>query len=100
MSKVIKEGNSVIIELDKDIVASNVEEIKKEMKQLLAEGMVEMTIDLSGVEMVDSMGIGILIATHNSLKKLDSQLNLTNASDDISNLLKTMRLHEHFNIAN
>jgi anti-anti-sigma factor len=100
MSEVIKEGEKVVIKLDKDIVASNVEEIKQELKQELAEGMTEITIDLSNVEMMDSMGIGILIATHNSLKKLNSQLNLINTSDDISKLLRTMRLHEHFNIAN
>jgi anti-sigma B factor antagonist len=100
MSEFIKEGEKVVIKLDKDIVASNVEEIKKELKQELAEGMTEITIDLSSVEMMDSMGIGILIATHNSLKKLNSQLNLINTSDDISKLLRTMRLHEHFNIAN
>jgi anti-anti-sigma factor len=100
MSEVIKEGKKVVIKLDKDIVASNVEEIKKELKQELAEGMTEITIDLSNVEMMDSMGIGILIATHNSLKKLNSQLYLINTSDDISKLLRTMRLHEHFNIAN
>ena len=32
MSEFIKEGEKVVIKLDKDIVASNVEEIKKELR--------------------------------------------------------------------
>jgi len=98
MSEIKKDNNKASIKLEKDIVASNIEAMKSELKQLLAEGITEITIDLSDVEMMDSMGIGILIATHNSLKKLDSQLKLIHASDDILKLLKTMRLHEHFNI--
>ena len=98
MSEIIKEGNKVIVKPGIDIVASIVDELKKELKQSLSDGIVNMTIDLSGVEMMDSMGIGVLIAAHNSLKKNNGELELINASADIIKLLKNMRLDKHFNI--
>jgi anti-anti-sigma factor len=98
MSEIKKSGNIASVKLENDIVASDVESLKTELKQLLEDGITDLTLDFSKVEMMDSMGIGILIATHNSLKKVDSQLKLINTSADILNLLKTMRLHEHFSM--
>ncbi|NQU63970.1 MAG: STAS domain-containing protein [SAR324 cluster bacterium] len=98
MSKITKDGNKVIVKPGKDMVASVVKEMKGKMKKALEDGAVEMAVDLSGVEMMDSMGIAVLIAAHNSLKKNGGQLELINASTDISNLLTNMRLHKHFKI--
>ena len=96
MSEITRDGDKVIVKPGKDIVASMAEELKKELKQALDDGAAELTIDLSGTEMMDSMGIGVLIAAHNSLKKIGGRLELTNASDDIVKLLQNMRLDKHF----
>jgi anti-anti-sigma factor len=47
---------------------------------------------------VDSSGIGLLIATHNSLKTKGGSLRVANASPDILNLFKAMRLDRHFTV--
>ena len=96
MSEITKDGDKVIVKPGTDIVASMVKQLKEEMKQALDDGAVEMAVDLSGVEMMDSMGIGLLIAAHNSLEKNGGQLELLNTSVDILNLLKNMRLDKHF----
>lgn len=98
MSEVHIDGDNATVSPGRDIVASMVEEFKQELKGLLDQGVVHMTIDLGGVEMMDSMGLGVLIAAHNSLKKKESQLTLTNISEDIRKLLKNMRLDQHFHI--
>jgi len=74
-------------------------EFRDELKSLVDEGRTHFILDLRGVEMIDSMGLGVLIATHNSLSQTGRVLTLKNVSSDIMSLLKTMRLNEHFTIA-
>jgi anti-anti-sigma factor len=83
----------------KDIVASMVSDFKKELQQLITdEGVTDLEIDMTGVEMVDSVGLGAFIATHNSLSQKNGKLTVVNASSDIFSLFKTMRLDQHFEI--
>jgi len=83
----------------KDIVASMVSELKKELQDMIVEeGVTELEIDLEGVEMVDSVGLGAFIATHNTLSQKNGKLTVINASDDIFSLFRTMRLDQHFEI--
>ncbi len=79
-----------------DIVASMVEEFQKEMSALIAEGAHSIVLDLADVAMIDSVGLGVMIATHNSLKANDGKLIILNASSDTEKLLKMMRLDQHF----
>ncbi len=99
MSEIFKEGDRTTVKPDCDIVASTAENLKAELKQALDKGAANLTVDLSGVEMMDSMGLGVLIAAHNSLLKKESRLVLTNVSVDILKLLKNMRLDQHFAIS-
>ncbi|MCG8701376.1 MAG: STAS domain-containing protein [Bacteroidales bacterium] len=98
MSEVIKENESVTIRPQCDVVASMASEFKTELKTLLDEGVQALTIDLTGVEMVDSVGLGVFIATHNSLHKAGGQLTVSQVSPDIAALFRTMRLDKHFNV--
>lgn len=98
MSEIIKEGKQVIVKPQKDIVATMVAEFKEELRQIITTGETVLTIDLSGVEMMDSMGIGVLIAAHNSLNKKDGCLKIQHADENILKLLKNMRLDKHFDI--
>jgi anti-anti-sigma factor len=81
-----------------NIVSSNVAQMRTTMKGLIAEGCSLITVDLSGVEIVDSTGIGLLIALHNSLLKAGGTITVINASKDILELFKAMRLDQHFSI--
>ncbi len=96
MSEIIKDGNKVTIKPETDIVASKVDQLRQELKQALEGGATEMAIDLCDVKMMDSMGIGLLIAAHNSLDKNGNKLELLNVSAEILQLLKNMRLDNHF----
>jgi anti-anti-sigma factor len=80
------------------IVSSNVGEMRTKMKGLIAEGCSAIVMDLKAVRIVDSTGIGLLIAIHNSLQKTGGKLSVINASKDILELFKAMRLEQHFSI--
>ncbi len=96
MSEIMKQQDSVTITPNTNIVASMASTFRTELKGLIDEGARELTIDLAGVQMVDSVGLGVFIATHNTLHQQEGRLIVSNVSDDIVTLLKTMRLDQHF----
>ncbi len=98
MSTVTGEGGDVVVKPDIDITASMADEFMAELKQVIGGGVDSLTIDLSTVEVIDSMGLGVMVAAHNTLKKNNSKLKLVNASNDILNLLNKLRLDYHFEI--
>jgi len=98
MSHITKQQDSVTIRPDTDVVASMASAFHTELTGLIDEGAHAVTIDLAGVQMVDSVGLGVFIATHNTLNQSGGRLIVRNASDDIVTLLKTMRLDQHFTV--
>jgi anti-anti-sigma factor len=98
MSETLREQGHVTVRPGPDLVASMAGEFKSELKALLDEGIKDLVIDLAGVEMVDSVGLGVLIATHNSLRQAGGQLTVANPSPDIQSLFRTTRLDKHFKV--
>lgn len=98
MSEIVKDGNQTIVKPGQDLVATMAEEFRNELRSIVEEDPKELVIDLAGVEMVDSVGIGVLIATHNSVSKSDGKVIMTNVSKNIYGLFKTMRLDQHFKV--
>lgn len=88
--KVIKPGG--------DIIATTAGELREKIRGLVKKGVKDLTVDLSKVEMVDSVGLGLLIATHNSMNKVDGKLTVKNANENIYKLFRTMRLDQHFEV--
>ena len=98
MSDITKQDNTTILKPNRDVIASVVQEFREELRERVSGGVSEIVIDLEGVKMVDSMGLGVIISTHNSLKKVGGNLTVTNASKDIYSLFQAMRLDQHFEV--
>lgn len=81
-----------------DLTATTVDRVRGELKLLLQGGAKLLTIDLAGVQMVDSMGIGLLIQAHNSLTKTGGSLEVVHASAELLELFRSMRLDKRFTI--
>jgi anti-anti-sigma factor len=82
-----------------NIVAASIPELRSKMRNIVEEGVRELVVDLTGVQMVDSSGIGLLIAAYNSLRKVGGRLAVIHASADILELFQTMRVHQHFSVS-
>ncbi len=98
MAEIIKEGEQITVKPGKDIVASMADEFRGELSELTKQSPQSIIMDLEGVDMIDSIGLGVLIATHNSLLKTGGKLRLIHVSRDILGLLTTMRLDKHFEV--
>ena len=98
MAKGKKKTTKKTVKLDKDIIASMAADFRDKLLKLVKEGIEELTLDLRQVEMVDSVGLGVIIAAHNSLRGIGGKLTVKNVSNDIYRLFKTMRLDQHFEV--
>ena len=98
ISEIIKTGTEITVKPGKNITASIADEFRAELHSLVQEKPEQITIDMTGIEMVDSVGIGVMIAVHNSLTKNGGTLKIKNAEKNIKNLFSTMRLDRHFTV--
>ncbi|MCA1792477.1 MAG: STAS domain-containing protein [Desulfotignum sp.] len=99
MSEVVNKGDQTIIRPGTDVVASMAETFKAELVSAIDASQGELIIDLAGVEMVDSVGIGVIISAHNTLHQSGRKLEVINVSTDVYSLFATMRLNRRFTVA-
>jgi len=95
----ITNEQQVVFQPEGDIVAASAAELRGKLRDLVNNGARQLVIDLEKTKMVDSVGLGLLIASHNSLQKVGGQLSIVRASADILELLTTMRIHQHFSVS-
>ncbi len=86
-----KEGQCRVI-LEGDLTAPLIPDLQSALKKNLEEGVREVEFDLGKTAMLDSSGIGLLIAACNSLAKSQGKMRVINLSPDILRLLQSMRL--------
>ena len=98
MSEIVNEADQTIIRPGTDVVASMAESFKEELLSAINSSDGTVVIDLAGVEMVDSVGIGVIIASHNTLDQADRKLKVINVTKDVYGLFTTMRLNRRFTV--
>ena len=81
-----------------DLTASMVPELKAALQGALTRGAQELVVDLGQAAALDSSGIGLLIAAHNSLSQKQGKLRVINVSEDILQLMQSLRLVHRFSI--
>ena len=81
-----------------DIVAANSQTAKDELRGLVAASSGEFLVDLSEVRMIDSKGLGILIATINFLEAAGRAMRVVGANEDLLGLFRMMRLDRHMRL--
>lgn len=84
----------------KIIGAPDVASINNIFAELVQDNQINVVIDLSALEMINSSGLGSLIANMTSLKKKGGNLKFSNVSDNVLHVLKITRLDTVFDIYN
>jgi anti-anti-sigma factor len=90
--------NRGLIQLAGDLTAGLVPDLQVELKRALDKGATQLVFDLENTVMLDSSGMGLLIATSNSLTRIGGEMQVINASSDILRLLQCMRLAGRLNV--
>jgi len=96
---VTRATDAAVVQAEGDLVAARLPVLRSRLRGMVASGILHLTFDLAGVHAIDSSGIGLLVSAHNSLKKAGGELTVIHASKDILDLLRTMRIHQHFTVS-
>lgn len=98
MSLNSKQIDSVILlEMDGNILGGpESTEINQSLIKFIEEGFKKFIIDLSQVNIMNSSGLGILIASLSAIKKKNGTLILTGANSKIKNLFNVTKLDTVF----
>jgi anti-anti-sigma factor len=87
------------VKLTGDLTAILVPDLQASLKGMLNNGAREVVFDLEKTAMLDSSGMGLLIAAANSLAPNGGTVKVTNVCPDIFRLLKSMRLTARLNVS-
>ena len=68
------------------------EKFQTEIKSLVSDGHVDILLNMSRVNWVNSTGLGILVSAYHTLKKNGGQLKICEVSDRIDNILNVTQL--------
>lgn len=89
-----RDGNKMGVLLEGDLTAAVAPGLKSTLQEALAGDVLEVEFDFEKTTVIDSTGIGLLIATYNSLSKKNGTVQVVKASADIFHLLQSMRLEK------
>jgi anti-sigma B factor antagonist len=66
------------------------------IRSLINDKITKVVIDLSGVKWINSSGLGVLMATHTTLKNAGGELKLANVTEKVESLLMITQLMRIF----
>ncbi len=92
------ENNLMTFIIEKDLIAPNVKKMKEVLNDALNEvdEIDEVVIDMDGIENIDSVGVSFVVSLYKNISNEGLEFRIVNASSDIVQLFKLMRLDEFF----
>jgi len=92
--QVDRQPQVTLVRCQGSIVIETWAELATTLRHLIPEGK-PIRVDLSEVEMLDSVGIGSLVSVWASAKKTGCDLKYRNPSKRVQDVIEITRLHEH-----
>lgn len=88
-----QQGDVMILQVSGKIMGGpDHEKFQGEIKELIAEGHVDVLLNMSKVSWVNSTGLGILVSAFHTLKKNSGRLKICEVNDRIDNILNVAQL--------
>ncbi len=99
MKKTVNNGVVVLV-LERDLTANNVEFFKREVDEHLKNeaDLVELVLDLSATKNIDSVGITFVIGQYKKMQREGCLFRISGASNDVKSLFKLMKLDQFFEL--
>ena len=92
-----EDGNIVVIKFEGRIMGAESAEFHEKIKEMIDQGKTNIIGDLSGVDFLNSTGLGMFIAALTSLRKADGDFKLCSAPAKIESLFRVSKLFTIFN---
>lgn len=85
------------VTLGAKLTAAEVKALQAALKREIEGGARELVFDFGALRSLDSTGIGLLVATGNSMSAVKGRIRLIDVSPDVMKLLRGMRLVDRLN---
>ena len=82
----------ITITLKEDFTSDLMNDFRSSVQKEINNGNTSFIIDFKDTVVIDSMGIGCLVATYNSLKQKCGTIQLSNLSENLKDVFQVMRL--------
>ena len=92
MAKARKKVEKNIIKLGKNFVVSKADKVRDRLLKLPDQGTKEIVMDFARVKALDAVGLGVIIAAHNTAKNAGGNLTLINVSEELHSFFSAIKL--------
>ena len=99
MARPKKTAGKNIVKPGKDIIASKADKLRDRLLKLADQGTKEIVMDFAGVKALDPVGLGVIIAAHNTAKNAGAKFSLTNVPEELHSFFSAIRLNQEFEIS-
>jgi len=87
-----------LVKIGSHLDVRNVGQVRQVLHQTIAAAEGDVIVDMSGVEVIDATGLGMLTAAHLRAERSGRHLVLSNCSDDVRRLLAVTHLNRVLNL--
>ncbi len=91
-------GHQCSVKLAGDLTAAIVPDLLSALRKQIQPETQEVSFDLTAVSLLDSTGIGLLIAAYNTLRPREGKVSVTGVSPYHFQVLQSMRLVTRLNV--
>lgn len=91
-------NDSLMVSCKARFTAEEVLQIQGHLLDSITDDISKVVFDLTETTSLDSSGIGLLVACHNSMDLMDGSVEIRNVSENIFRLLSLMRITKRINV--
>lgn len=90
------QGNNAILRISEDILGADRLQLNEKVQELVDNGAKNIVLNLKDAGLMDSVGLGMLVALHTALSRKQTRLVLSNVGKSIEHLLLVTKLNRVF----
>ncbi|MBN2706803.1 MAG: STAS domain-containing protein [Deltaproteobacteria bacterium] len=90
--EISKHEDRITVTLEGDLTSETLNDFRDSIQAEINAGGRDFVIDFRNTVVIDSMGIGCLVATYNTLKQEGGSISLRNLPDNLKEVFQIMRL--------
>jgi anti-anti-sigma factor len=98
MRKITNSSSQVVVQPKMNLESSTADTFRESLLDAVNRNHSDLVIDLSEVDTIDSVGLGVFIATYNTLARKEKKLKVINASHKLHSLFQIMGLTRRFQV--
>ena len=94
-SKVVKQGNAVVIALDGELDVSVAPQLKSLLKETIESGASKLVVDMRGVKFIDSACLGVMVNAHRLSVEKKARIVFAQSSESVRKIFELTRADRH-----